>query len=474
MNARQIIGKVGATGNVWPQGVGGAHIHFGVVYDKNHDGNFTDNISDGMVDPFGWQSKNQDPWEKYSFFLNDQEKQDNKARTGSKSHYLFTNQLLKGSTTLGKNGGLFGLVGGRSSLTFPQGAVSQDLVISLSVEPITYDQSAQLRPIGAGVVITITDLLGNIISTLKKNFTIKMIYKGLNTEDIDTNSIALYSSQDGINWSKELTSVHDTTNQILSAELNHLTSFVLMAQRKDTTPPTTQIAITGDKYTDTTYLSSVLLTLYPQDNQGGMGVEYTLVKDEINDWNTYTTPLTYTTEGHHTIQYYSVDKGWNSENVQTISFDIISTLPTATPTPTPTIFISHTPTPTQIQSNTPTPTSTPTPTPTIATSEHSVLSPTPTIPSITTLLSYQKNPTSTSNDEKPITGQQLNSALKNDYTSGSVLGIDKTPKKYKINKKNYTVFILMSFILFLTIAALFFIRNSIHKKVKKKFKEPVR
>ena len=210
--------------------------------------------------------------------------------------------MLKGSTTLGKNGGLFGLVGGRYSLTFPQGAVSQDLVISLSVEPITYDQSAQLRPIGAGVVITITDLLGNIISTLKKNFTIKMIYKGLNTEDIDTNSIALYSSQDGINWNKELTSVHDTTNQILSAELNHLTSFVLMAQRKDTTPPTTQIAITGDKYTDTTYLSSVLLTLYPQDNQGGMGVEYTLVKDEVNDWNTYITPLTYTTEGHHTIQ----------------------------------------------------------------------------------------------------------------------------------------------------------------------------
>ncbi len=455
VNTRQIIGKVGATGNVWPQGVQGAHIHFGVVSDKNHDGNFSDNIPDGMIDPFGWQSKNQDPWETYSFFLNDQEKQNNISRTGSKSSYLWTTQLLTSSATLGKNGGLFGFAGGRYSLNFPAGAVSQDLIISLSVEPITSEPSAQLRPIGAGLVITVTDLLGNIISSFTKHFTLQMVYKGLDTTDIDTNSIAIYSSQDGLNWNKELTTHHDTTNQILSAQLNHLTSFALMAQRKDTISPTTHSTLTGDTYMNSTYLSSTLLTLSSQDNQGGMGVEYTLVKDNTHDWDRYTTPLTYTDEGHHTIQYYSVDKGWNTEKVQTISFDIISTIPTATPSPTLSLIPSSTPTPTMIPTNTPPPT--------ISTSQTSFLLPTSThtptpipTPTPTLLLSsIAKNSVSSLFSSKPMVLQ---------HTGESVLGVDQAQKTDKINKKDFTLFAITSFLLFLILLFLFIKRKHIYQK----------
>ena len=75
---RQPIGKVGLTGNT-----DGPHIHFMAVYDKNGDGNFDDNIPDGIVDPYGWQSDKPDPWENYNFSLNGIEK------SGVKSHYLW-------------------------------------------------------------------------------------------------------------------------------------------------------------------------------------------------------------------------------------------------------------------------------------------------------------------------------------------------------------------------------------------------
>src|SRR3989344_4169727 len=73
VSAGQLIGKIGATGNVSPPGEAGAHIHFMVVEDKNGDGNFDDNIPDGVTDPFGWQSDQPDPCELYSFFYEGEE-----------------------------------------------------------------------------------------------------------------------------------------------------------------------------------------------------------------------------------------------------------------------------------------------------------------------------------------------------------------------------------------------------------------
>ena len=40
-----------------------------------------------LVDPFGWQTKDPDPWENYSFVYNGLQ------RTGSKSYYLWNKKL---------------------------------------------------------------------------------------------------------------------------------------------------------------------------------------------------------------------------------------------------------------------------------------------------------------------------------------------------------------------------------------------
>lgn len=83
----QMIGRVGFTGNVDPPGEDGSHLHFMVIEDKNKDGNFQDNIPDGLTDPYGWEGKDPDPWPAYTFYYNGQE------RTGNDSHYLWMHPL---------------------------------------------------------------------------------------------------------------------------------------------------------------------------------------------------------------------------------------------------------------------------------------------------------------------------------------------------------------------------------------------
>jgi murein DD-endopeptidase MepM/ murein hydrolase activator NlpD len=90
LTAKQKIGQVGSTG--WH--TTGPHVHFMVVQDKNKDGNFDDNIPDGLVDPFGWTGSDPDPWPLYSFFYN------NEQRSGSRSIYLWEKALDKFSGQL--------------------------------------------------------------------------------------------------------------------------------------------------------------------------------------------------------------------------------------------------------------------------------------------------------------------------------------------------------------------------------------
>ena len=70
-----------------------------VIYDKNHDGNFQDNIPDGIVDPFGWQGAGDDPWEKFQFDYAGQR------RTGMKSRYLWKTSTSTQNQSVGNTGG---------------------------------------------------------------------------------------------------------------------------------------------------------------------------------------------------------------------------------------------------------------------------------------------------------------------------------------------------------------------------------
>ena len=316
----QQIGKVGYSGNVFPTGIQGSHIHFMVIEDKNRDGNFDDNVPDGLVDPLGWQSEDPDPWEQYNFFYN------GKKRTGNKSYYLWKQKIDGLKDTLSANGGVF--TAGKLTVDFPAGITFDPLNLSIEAIPMLQPNSS-LTSLGTPYEINVKDDAYNAISHFLKDFNIVFDFSTLDLYPIKTETISIYSSQDGQNWTKENTNI-DWNSKKAKTSVNHLTQFALMAERKDTIAPETTAIIDGKSGEPNWYRTDVSVALSAEDNAGGLGVRYTLFKKDKDDWAEYIEPQIFTQEGHHKIEFFSEDNDGNVESTKTVGFDIDKTVPEAT------------------------------------------------------------------------------------------------------------------------------------------------
>lgn len=317
--AHQKIGKVGFSGYVFPKGQDGAHIHFGVYQDKNKDGNFSDNVLDGLTDPFGWQSTNSDPWENYTFLQNGVQK------TGNKSYYLWKKSLGSTTSNLTSSGGNFTV--GHYSLMFPAGSTLQNVKIELKSEPVI-PPSISFYPIVPGLSATAKDSAGSEVSNFFVPFNVRIDFSSIDISRIDPNTLSIYSSQDGINWTKEATTL-DLMGKKATADINHFTHFALMGERLDTNAPETAVTISGEKGNGNWYRSDVTVTLSAQDNMDGIGVEYTAYKLSDGDIQEYKTPITFSDEGNYKIEFYSEDRDGNIEDIKTLEFNIDKTPPEA-------------------------------------------------------------------------------------------------------------------------------------------------
>ena len=93
----------------------------------------------------------------------------------------------------------------------------------------------------------------------------------------------------------------------------------------DTLPPQTTINITGDKGSNGWYVSNVTVTLTATDATSG--VDKTYYRIDNGSWNTYTASFKISTEGIHSLQYYSEDKAGNKELVKNVTIKIDKTKP---------------------------------------------------------------------------------------------------------------------------------------------------
>lgn len=313
VDSRERIGRVGMTGNTT-----GPHIHFMTVFDKNDDENFEDNIPDGLVDPFGWQSKEQDPWENYTFdYLG-------LSRTGMKSTYLWITPLGSVEKNISAEGENIDV--DNFNVNIPENAnnglpFDLEALISAILAPDTL-----FGILGPGLSLRAIDHLGNEIHTFSEPITIKIDFSEIDLSRYDPETITIYSSEDEINWVKETGTVIDLENKVASVEIDHFTVFALMAERIDISPPLTNIQFEGESFLPDVFTSDVNISLVATDS-AGLGVYYTLYNLDNTGWKDYLEPISLSDEGNHVINYYSVDKDDNKEVELTKNFKVDKTTP---------------------------------------------------------------------------------------------------------------------------------------------------
>lgn len=314
---RQQIGKIGLTGNT-----NGAHIHFMLIQDKNGDGNFEDNIPDGIVDPYGWQGSSLDPWTQFTFTQNGQ------AKTGTKSTYLWKNSLNTITKTLTPNGGSY--TSDRFTFTFPKDSTKADLIFKL--KPILFTEPAEtLQPLGYVIDATANDGFGNFITQFNKLFTISMKLLVTDISRFKPESLSIYSSSDGTNWLKENTIIN-FQNNTATTQVNHLTQFAFMGEKLDTIAPITEVLINNEAIGITTFYEPITILLQSTDapSEHSLGIDYAMYKVNNNEWQLYTEPFLLSDTGPYSISFYSIDKDGNSEEIKNVHFVITEFIPIPT------------------------------------------------------------------------------------------------------------------------------------------------
>lgn len=170
--------------------------------------------------------------------------------------------------------------------------------------------SDEVRSIIYSLSFSAKDESGNETKALNKDFTITADFGKYELKPFKTESITLYHSRDWNNWIKLETTVN-LNNRTATAKSKQLGHFALMAERVDTIPPNTKFILNENE-----------LILVADDNENGLGVDYTLYKIDDLGWQEYTSPIVFEKPGVHAIDFYSVDNDENTEEIKTALFKI--------------------------------------------------------------------------------------------------------------------------------------------------------
>jgi len=111
----------------------------------------------------------------------------------------------------------------------------------------------------------------------------------------------------------------DGKNEVKACEIIIGTGTEFIWKFTDTTPPTTVCTLAGD-LNGTTYTSNVTVTLTATDT--GSGVNYTTYQIDGGTWTTYHGPFVVSTDGAHSVHFYSVDNMGNQEAEKNTAFTI--------------------------------------------------------------------------------------------------------------------------------------------------------
>ena len=301
------IGLVGMTGNT-----SGPHLHFGVRYDKNGNGNFLDDTPDGRVDPYAWQDNTkEDPWEAYSWTdaLGD--------HAGSESAYLWEDLLTVNSVYLLKDGG--SLAGENAVIVIPENTLNTEVTLSIKKTGSSHVELANqvLKYIrGTALLVEAYDNVKNQISQFANDLEISFDLTQANFSNIATETLKImYFDPNNMVWNQLTTTWNETTKR-LTGLANHLSEFAVFGEKIDANPPVTTIAITGQK-DGNWYTESPMISLTAVDGATESGVDKTFYSlDGGSSWEEYLTQTQVIKDGIYAILFRSSDKAENYEPTQ--------------------------------------------------------------------------------------------------------------------------------------------------------------
>jgi hypothetical protein len=92
----------------------------------------------------------------------------------------------------------------------------------------------------------------------------------------------------------------------------------------DTTPPSTTASLSGTSGLNGWYTSAVTVTLTATDSSGISSRHYRI---DSGTWTDYSSAFTVSSEGTHTVEFYSIDMASNTESVKSVTFKIDTVKP---------------------------------------------------------------------------------------------------------------------------------------------------
>jgi murein DD-endopeptidase MepM/ murein hydrolase activator NlpD len=205
----QPLGIMGDTGNS-----DGAHLHFGLYYDQNSDGQWTSRVTQTLtqtevVDPYGWFGKSSDPW-------------------GVASQYLWQNPLWE-QKGVGSSGANLTSMSGNVQTIIPPGALTSTVTMELWDVPPVAEPSAQLRSVGHSFWLRILDWLTSsglsveaqaTTASFIQPITMTITYSDTETLHLDEGQLTFFRwSEDSNTWIGLPTAVDTAQNQAIAQSI---------------------------------------------------------------------------------------------------------------------------------------------------------------------------------------------------------------------------------------------------------------